>query len=238
MAGLLADVFSFGDTLKRKARGLLDDPIGTISQFVNNENDRARAFNQLTSQSTNEMISGQTMGPASQKLAGLLADAYNPAGMVVWHGSPYKFTKLKTDNARRDVDAVWLSDSRPYAEWVASHSPDKVGNVYKVDADFKNPMVLDILEEAKRIADDVGLPKPSNALEAQELLSGGMGWDTVAKNYLDEAVAGGHDALEIRNFNDAFHSNPNEVTTAFLTRQAELLKLLERNGKPIGLLGE
>lgn len=83
MAGLLADVFSFGDTLKRKARGLLDDPMGTISQFVNNENDRARAFNQLTSQSTNEMISGQPMGPASQKLAGLLADAYNPAGMFI-----------------------------------------------------------------------------------------------------------------------------------------------------------
>lgn len=94
MAGLLADVFSFGDTLKRKARGLLDDPMGTISQFVNNENDRARAFNQLTSKSTNEMISGQSMGPASQKLAGLLADAYNPAGMVVWHGSPHKFTKF------------------------------------------------------------------------------------------------------------------------------------------------
>ena len=83
MAGLLADVFSFGDTLKRKARGLLDDPMGTISQFVNNENDRARAFNQLTSKSTNEMISGQSMGPASQKLAGLLADAYNPAGMFI-----------------------------------------------------------------------------------------------------------------------------------------------------------
>ena len=88
MSGLLADVFSFGDTLKRKARGLLDDPMGTLSQYINNENDRAGRFNQLTAEAAQEgaqaIKSGQSMvGPKSQQLAGLLADAYNPTGMFI-----------------------------------------------------------------------------------------------------------------------------------------------------------
>lgn len=32
--GLLADVYSYGDTMKRKVRGLLDDPRATLEQFV------------------------------------------------------------------------------------------------------------------------------------------------------------------------------------------------------------
>lgn len=86
MAELLADIFSFGDTAKRKIRGLLDDPSGTIAQFIGNENDRAGQFNQLTRSATDEMVNrirnGGGMGASEQRLAGLLADAYNPAGMV------------------------------------------------------------------------------------------------------------------------------------------------------------
>jgi GNAT superfamily N-acetyltransferase len=78
MAGLLGDVFSFGDTLKRKAKGLLADPVGTLQQFVGNENDRAGRLNELTYAAAAE----QGMGPQSKKLAGLLADSYNPAGIV------------------------------------------------------------------------------------------------------------------------------------------------------------
>jgi hypothetical protein len=33
-------------------------------------------------------------GPASQRLGGLLADAYNPMGLTVFHGSPAKFNKF------------------------------------------------------------------------------------------------------------------------------------------------
>jgi hypothetical protein len=33
-------------------------------------------------------------GPASQRLGGLLADAYNPMGLTVFHGSPAKFRKF------------------------------------------------------------------------------------------------------------------------------------------------
>lgn len=99
MAGLLADVFSFGDTAKRKVKGLLADPVGTLQQFVGNENDRAGRLNELTNSAAQEMATriksgGSGMGASEQRLAGLLADAYNPAGMVVWHGSPHKFAKF------------------------------------------------------------------------------------------------------------------------------------------------
>jgi len=86
MAGLLGDVFSAADTAKRKLRGLLADPVGTLQQYVGNENDRAGRFNQLTDNAATEMQNriknGGKLGPNQVKLAGLLADAYNPIGMT------------------------------------------------------------------------------------------------------------------------------------------------------------
>ena len=109
MSGLLADVFSFGDTLKRKARGLLADPIGTINQYVNNENDRAGRFNQLTAEAAQEgaqaIKSGQSMvGPKSQQLAGLLADAYNPTGMFIG-ASAKTWDKVAAEKAQNMLKA-------------------------------------------------------------------------------------------------------------------------------------
>lgn len=88
MAGLLADIFSAGDTAKRKLRGLLGDPVGTVTQFVNNENDRAGRLKELTYEAAMERrqrVKGGDlfgMGPKETQLTGLLADAYNPAGII------------------------------------------------------------------------------------------------------------------------------------------------------------
>ncbi len=93
--GPLAQIYSAGDTLKRQFRGLLDEPLGTLQQFVNHMNDRSRSLNELTTASANEFRqTKRSGGPQTEKLAGVLADAYNPAGMVVWHGSPHKFNKF------------------------------------------------------------------------------------------------------------------------------------------------
>lgn len=81
--GLLDYIYSTGDTAKRKLRGLLDDPSGTLAQFVGNENDRAGRFMELTREAANEtQQSGKLYGPKSEQLGGLLADAYNPAGIL------------------------------------------------------------------------------------------------------------------------------------------------------------
>lgn len=127
MAGLLADVFSFGDTAKRKVKGLLADPVGTLQQFVGNENDRAGRFNELTNSAAQEMATriksgGSGMGVSEQRLAGLLADSYNPAGMVVWHGSPHKFNKFDSskigtgEGAQAYGHGLYLAESPAVAD--------------------------------------------------------------------------------------------------------------------------
>jgi hypothetical protein len=131
MAGLLGDVFSFGDTLKRKAKGLLADPVGTLQQFVGNENDRAGRLNELTYAAAAE----QGMGPQSKKLAGLLADSYNPAGMVVWHGSPHKFAKFDAskigtgEGAQAYGHGLYLAE----APEVAAEYQKRLGSSLSVD---------------------------------------------------------------------------------------------------------
>lgn len=147
MAGLLADVFSFGDTAKRKVKGLLADPVGTLQQFVGNENDRAGRFNELTNSAAQEMATriksgGSGMGASEQRLAGLLADAYNPAGMVVWHGSPHKFAKFDSskigtgEGAQAYGHGLYLAESPDVAKaYMTSASQQQ-------DAIAKNNMFL------------------------------------------------------------------------------------------------
>lgn len=91
MAGLLGQVFSAGNVARRKLTDLLGNPVLSAQQIVGNLNDRARVLNEMTSAAAQE---GVNYGPASRQLAGLLADAYNPIGMVVYHGSPAKFSRF------------------------------------------------------------------------------------------------------------------------------------------------
>lgn len=91
MAGLLGQVFSAGNVARRKLTDLLGNPLLSAQQIVGNLNDRARVLNEMTSAAAQE---GVNYGPASRQLAGLLAEAYNPIGMMVYHGSPAKFTKF------------------------------------------------------------------------------------------------------------------------------------------------
>lgn len=89
--GLLGNIFSTIDTQKRKLTDLLGNPVESIQQIVGNVNDRARNLNELTAAAAQEK---DLYGPKSQQLASLLAEAYNPIGLTVYHGSPAKFTKF------------------------------------------------------------------------------------------------------------------------------------------------
>lgn len=91
MAGLLGQVFSAGNVARRKLTDLLGNPVLSAQQIVGNLNDRARVLNEMTSAAAQE---GVNYGPASRQLAGLLAEAYNPIGMMVYHGSPAKFSRF------------------------------------------------------------------------------------------------------------------------------------------------
>jgi hypothetical protein len=155
--------------------------------------------------------------------------------------------RFDPDVASNDVGGVWTTTSDKYAQWIADHQDSgQVLNLMLRDAGKAD--VFDIVKEANRIADEIGVPRPENALEAQELLSGGMGWNRVVADALSQTKT---PSLKITNFNDAFHSNPNEVTTAFVTKDPSYLRLedavfdpkrinendLLAAGIPIGLLG-
>jgi hypothetical protein len=91
MAGLLGEIFSAGNVAKRKLTDLLGNPLLSAQQFVGNLNDRARNLNEMTAAAAKE---GIDYGPATQRLASLMAEAYNPMGLTVFHGSPAKFNKF------------------------------------------------------------------------------------------------------------------------------------------------
>jgi hypothetical protein len=80
MAGLLGEIFSAGNVAKRKLTDLLGNPLLSAQQFVGNINDRARNLNEMTSAAARE---GMDYGPATQRLAGLMAEGYNPVGMFI-----------------------------------------------------------------------------------------------------------------------------------------------------------
>lgn len=96
MAGLLGDIFSAGNVAKRKLADLLGNPVLSAQQFVGNINDKARNLNQMTAAAAQE---GAGYGPASQQLAGLLAEAYNPGGITAWHAGPNLFPKFDVTRA-------------------------------------------------------------------------------------------------------------------------------------------
>lgn len=124
MAGLLGEIFSAGNVAKRKLTDLLGNPVLSAQQFVGNLNDRARNLNEMTSAAARE---GMEYGPATQRLAGLMADAYNPMGLTVFHGSPAKFNKFD----RTKIGSGEGAQAYGYGHYVAE-SPD-VAKSYAAD---------------------------------------------------------------------------------------------------------
>jgi hypothetical protein len=116
MAGLLGQIFSAGNVAKRQLRDLLGNPVLAAQQMAGNLNDRARNLNEMTSAAARE---GMDYGPASQRLAGLMADAYNPMGLTVFHGSPAKFNKFD----RTKIGSGEGAQAYGYGHYVAE-SPD------------------------------------------------------------------------------------------------------------------
>jgi len=88
----LADIYSAIDSAKRKGADFVRNPGASLQQMIGYGVDRANAARDQLYQATAE--EGISYGPKTQKLAKQMAETYNPIGMTVWHGSPYKFTKF------------------------------------------------------------------------------------------------------------------------------------------------
>lgn len=154
MAGLLGEIFSAGNVAKRKLTDLLGNPVLSAQQFVGNLNDRARNLNEMTSAAARE---GMDYGPATQRLAGLMAEGYNPAGITAYHAGPNLFNKFDVTRApstgsaytqgayaaasRREAQDKYLPRTGPAYE-------AKVMNLYK-DAEKKQDYEsMEVLESA------------------------------------------------------------------------------------------
>jgi hypothetical protein len=100
LSGVLPALYSASNKLQRNVNGLLDNPKNYLAGLLMDANTRAGGLLDATTAATQETSanmaagSGLFQGPANNKLAGMLADAYGPAGLTVWHGSPHKFAKF------------------------------------------------------------------------------------------------------------------------------------------------
>jgi hypothetical protein len=98
----LQDIYSSIQSVPGRVSNFVQNPITGLKDMVNDANKRAGALNKLTSEATDE---GMTFGPKTRELAGKLADAYNPVGMTVWHGSPHTFARFDTGRIGSGVGA-------------------------------------------------------------------------------------------------------------------------------------
>jgi len=142
MAGLLGDVLPYiyqrANALKRGIGDFVADPVGSITQGVNYANDRAGGLLAATRAAADESASsgGLVYGPANQKLAGILANAYNPMGITVYHGSPHKFAKFDSskigtgEGAQAYGHGLYLAESPDvatrYRDTLTNFRPDHI----------------------------------------------------------------------------------------------------------------
>jgi hypothetical protein len=97
----LADIYSAINSAKRKGADFVQNPVTSLQQMVGNANDRARVYNQemnLAAQGFGAPARGQQPTPeqlaAQQSTMDTFAEAYNPVGMTVFHGSPHLFERF------------------------------------------------------------------------------------------------------------------------------------------------
>jgi len=124
----------------------------------------------------------------------------------LYHGTKTKFTKFDLTQDNRHTNGIWLTDSKSYAHWIGNI----ILNVY---TNFKKPKFFNIFDEGVKLAKEIGENKPSTSIQAQEIIAGGIGWDTVVSDMVKEAKSEGYDVLILERFNDNF---ANLETTAYI----------------------
>ncbi len=161
---------------------------------------------------TNDVAGNQGGTPAGDSTEGGTKQSYltddRDKPLVLHHGTSADFESFDIDADERGVGGIWFSDSHNYAYdmagggWNIPPSRRRKGRVISARIRAANPKTIDVIEEGKRLADEIGVEQPTDAAEAQELLSGSMSWDRVVGDMVSDAKREGHDALVIKNFDD------------------------------------
>ena len=129
----LADIYSAIDSAKRKASDFVRNPGTSLEQMVNYANDRAKNYNNqlyLAAQATGAPARGQQptaeQQAAEQDMMNTWAEAYQPSGLTVWHGSPHIFqrfdiTKIGTGEGNQAYGrGLYMAESPDLAQTYAN----------------------------------------------------------------------------------------------------------------------
>jgi len=136
MSGLLADLYSAGDRMKRKLGGLLSNPLETIALGSTRMAEDTNALTRLVSEAgympntVNRSDQSVLVSEKQKALArALLADKGAEMGMAaatVWHGSPHKFDKFDSskigtgEGAQAYGHGLYLAESPDVAKQYAA----------------------------------------------------------------------------------------------------------------------
>lgn len=150
MAGLLADIFSYGDGLKRKVKGLLADPIETaklgLVRFGEDQNDMINlARNAYPMAGERTVLNNPQQLKAMRKQLADKASEQAMAAATVWHGSPHKFDKFDASKIGTGEGAQAYGHGLYLAE-----APD-VAKTYKAS----NSATSDFTYSGKPITDEI-----------------------------------------------------------------------------------
>jgi len=156
---VLADIFSAGNTLKRRMKDFAANPGAFLETEVNYRNQKAGEFNtlqELATQGDINKMRGLPVTPDQQaaelRLRDIVAGAYNPIGMTAYHGSPYLFPRFDPKkigtgegNQAYGVGAGYTAEARPIAERYREEVKDlaSVGKINERMSELNKTMEAD-----------------------------------------------------------------------------------------------
>lgn len=121
----------------------------------------------------------------------------------VHHGSPNDFDEFDEDMVGEGTNSrsegFWFTDDQLQAWAYADPSGRGKGHMKTVHLLMRNPMVVDAMAEAKRVAEEIGADEPDDWQSASELLA----YNDWMADAVKDARRGGHDGLIIKNTGDA-----------------------------------
>ena len=197
MSDVLAGVYSRSDAFKRKLIDALRNPGATVDQLKGRMVDDLRSAREQISAAADE---GVNYGPASRALAMKMGEAYNPAGITLWHGSKNPtwmdlgeaFNPNMTANMPSKY--LWGNPQKNIAEnyagisemqrWKAENglgpAPEPTAGVRKIDLD--NAANVLRVKDVKKAASELGV---------------NWGGENPLELLLDAAKAKGYDAVKM-----------------------------------------
>ena len=248
--GLLADIFSYGDGLKRKVNGLLQDPAGTVNlgatRMAEDQNSLLALMDQAgyTPGSKSVLQTQQGQQQARNSLAEKAMQTYGGLlGATVWHGSPHKFDKFDL-NAQRTTGGnfnkygVSVSEQPSVAQRYADDFGGPNGSIYKVESSTAKPMDLSAgefhklqaltgaVDHAKKTGRSLA---ESQSIDLEMLMKKhGIAWRE-GDHPIDAIKRAGYDSIR----GAGFPSRSGLAEQESLIFDPSLLQILERNGQPI-----